>query len=82
MPVTALTPKIGCDEASEIAKKADRERFTLKAAVLALGYLLEEEFDAIVVPSERHGVPAGQRIAGVSEEPQGAAAEHSEDVPR
>ena len=52
MLVTALTPKIGYDKAAEIAKKADKEGTTLKAAVLALGYLSEEEFDAAVQPAK------------------------------
>jgi fumarate hydratase class II len=52
MLVTALTPKIGYDKAAEIAKKADKEGTTLKAAVLALGYLSAEEFDAIVQPEK------------------------------
>jgi fumarate hydratase class II len=50
MTVTALTPKIGYDKASEIAKKANKDGSTLKAAALALGYVTSEDFDAIVVP--------------------------------
>ncbi len=52
MLVTALTPKIGYDKAAEIAKKADTEGTTLKAAALALGYLSEREFDATVRPRD------------------------------
>jgi len=52
MLVTALTPKIGYDKAAEIAKKAQHEGTTLKAAALTLGYLTEPEFDAAVRPRE------------------------------
>ncbi|HXX71883.1 MAG TPA: class II fumarate hydratase [Candidatus Acidoferrum sp.] len=50
MLVTALTPKIGYDKAAEIAKKAHREKVTLRQAALELGYLTEKEFDEIVRP--------------------------------
>jgi fumarate hydratase class II len=50
MLVTALTPHIGYDKAAEIAKKAHHEGTTLKEAALALGYLTEAEYDAMVVP--------------------------------
>jgi len=50
MLVTALTPHIGYDKAAEIAKKAHHEGTTLKDAALALGYLTEAEYDAMVVP--------------------------------
>jgi len=50
MLVTALTPKIGYDKAAEIAKKAHREKLTLREAALALGHLTEKEFDEIVRP--------------------------------
>ncbi len=52
MLVTALTPRIGYDKAAEIAKKADQEGTTLKAAALSLGYLTESEFDATVKPQD------------------------------
>jgi len=45
MLVTALTPHIGYDKAAEIAKKAEREGSTLKAAALALGYVTAEDFE-------------------------------------
>ena len=51
MLVTALSPKIGYDRAAEIAWKAHREGTSLKEAALALGYLTEAEYDAIVVLS-------------------------------
>ncbi len=50
MLVTALTPRIGYDKAAEIAKKAHHEGTTLRAAALALGYLDEAEFDALMRP--------------------------------
>jgi fumarate hydratase class II len=50
MVVTALSPKIGYDKAAEIAKKAHREKTTLKKAALSLGHVTEDEYDAIVVP--------------------------------
>jgi fumarate hydratase class II len=50
MLVTALTPRIGYDKAAEIAKKAHKEGTTLRAAALALGYLDEAEFDALLQP--------------------------------
>jgi fumarate hydratase class II len=55
MLVTALNTHIGYDKASEIAKKAYKEKTTLKAAGLALGYLTEEEFDAWVRPENMIG---------------------------
>ncbi len=50
MLVTALNEHIGYDKAAAIAKKANKEGSTLKAAALALGYLTEEEFAKFVVP--------------------------------
>ena len=48
MLVTCLTPHIGYDKAADCAKKAHSEGTSLKAAVLSLGYLTEEEFDSHV----------------------------------
>ena len=50
MVVTALNPKIGYDKAAEIAKKAHKERTSLREAALKLGYLSEKEFDELVRP--------------------------------
>ena len=50
MVVTALSPHIGYDKAAQIAKKAHREKTTLKKAALGLGHVTEEEYDRIVVP--------------------------------
>jgi fumarate hydratase class II len=55
MLVTALNPHIGYDRAAEIAKKAHRERTTLKAAALALGHVTDAEFDAMVRPEKMTG---------------------------
>jgi fumarate hydratase class II len=52
MLVTALTPHIGYDKAAEVAKKAHHEGTTLKEAALALGYVSEAEYDAMVVPAK------------------------------
>ena len=52
MLVTALNPIIGYDKAAQVAKKAHRERTTLREAVVALGFLRAEEFDAAVVPED------------------------------
>ncbi|MDO5047200.1 MAG: class II fumarate hydratase [Anaerococcus sp.] len=48
MLVTSLSPHIGYDKASEIAKYAYNNKLTLKQASLKLGYLSEEEFDKYV----------------------------------
>ncbi|HEY5111575.1 MAG TPA: class II fumarate hydratase [Acidimicrobiales bacterium] len=52
MLVTALNPIIGYDKAALVAKKAHKEHTTLREAVLSLGFLSAEEFDAAVVPEE------------------------------
>ena len=48
MLVTALTPVIGYDQASQIAHHAMDNDLTLKAAALKLGFVTEAEFDRIV----------------------------------
>jgi fumarate hydratase class II len=55
MLVTALAPKIGYDKAAEIAKKAHRERTSLREAAVSLGHVSESEFDAIVRPERMTG---------------------------
>ena len=47
MTVTALNPRIGYENAARVAKLAFAEGITLKEACLRLGYLTEEEFDAV-----------------------------------
>jgi fumarate hydratase, class II len=50
MLVTALSPVIGYDKASQIAHYAMDHDLTLKAASLELGFVTEETFDRIVDP--------------------------------
>ena len=50
MLVTALSPVIGYDKASEIAQLAHKNGITLKEAALKLNYISEEDFDEIVDP--------------------------------
>jgi fumarate hydratase class II len=52
MLVTALNPIIGYDKSAQVAKKAHKERTTLREAALSLGFLTAEEFDAAVVPED------------------------------
>ena len=52
MLVTALTPVIGYDQASQIAHHAMDNDLTLKAAALKLGFVTEAEFDRIVDPGK------------------------------
>lgn len=51
MLVTALNPHIGYDKAAQIAKKAHKEKTSLKEAALSLGHLTSEQFDLWVIPS-------------------------------
>ena len=50
MLVTALNPHIGYDKAAEIAKKAHKEKTSLREAAIASGYLTDEQFDQWVDP--------------------------------
>lgn len=50
MLVTALSPAIGYDQASEIAHYALKRDLNLKDAALQLGYVTSEEFDRLVNP--------------------------------
>ena len=52
MLVTALTPKIGYDKATEVAKRAHKNGTSLKQEALSLGYVTNEEFDKIVDPKK------------------------------
>ncbi len=52
MLVTALSPEIGYDKASEIAHYAYNHDLTLKDAALKLGYVSEAEYDRIVDPKK------------------------------
>ncbi|MDS1141581.1 class II fumarate hydratase [Pusillimonas sp. SM2304] len=50
MLVTALNRHIGYDKAAAIAKKAQKEKTTLRAAALELGYVSAEQYDAWIKP--------------------------------
>jgi fumarate hydratase class II len=52
MLVTALAPKIGYDNATKVAKTAHKNGTTLKEEAVKLGFVSEDEFDAIVVPEK------------------------------
>ena len=52
MLVTALSPKIGYDKASEMAKFAYLEGISLKEANKRLSYVTDEEFETIVDPNK------------------------------
>ena len=50
MLVTALSPRIGYENAAKTAQKAHKEGTSLKEACVALGFLTEEEFDECFHP--------------------------------
>jgi fumarate hydratase, class II len=52
MLVTALAPKIGYDQAAQVAKAAHHAKISLREAALKLGFVTAEEFDAAVKPAE------------------------------
>ena len=52
MLVTALNPHIGYDRAAEVAEKAFKENKTLRESIIALGYMIGEEFDRVVQPEK------------------------------
>jgi fumarate hydratase, class II len=52
MLVTALTPRIGYDNAANAVKKAHAEDKTLREVCIELGYLSGEEFDQVVRPEQ------------------------------
>lgn len=55
MLVTALNPHIGYDKASEIAKNAHKNGWTLKEGAVNSGYLTAEQFDEWIVPEDMIG---------------------------
>ena len=55
MLVTALSPVIGYDKSTKVAKLAHNKGSTLKEAALELGYVTSEEFDRIVNPEKMIG---------------------------
>src|SRR5881394_2184467 len=52
MLVTALAPKIGYDQAAQVAKAAHKAHISLREAALNLGYVTAEEFDDLVKPED------------------------------
>jgi fumarate hydratase class II len=52
MLVTALSPKIGYDNASKVAKAAHANGTTLREEAVKLGFVTAEEFDSLVQPAE------------------------------
>ncbi len=50
MLVTALNPHIGYDRASDIARKAEKEKISLREAAILSGYATGEQFDEWVDP--------------------------------
>ena len=55
MFVTALSPKIGYDNAAQIAKKAFKNRTTLKHEAIKSGLISEKEYKKIVEPKKMVG---------------------------
>jgi fumarate hydratase class II len=55
MLVTALSPVIGYDKASDIAHTAMDHGWTLREAAICSGHVTEAEFDRIVVPGDMVG---------------------------
>ncbi|MFN0117115.1 MAG: class II fumarate hydratase [Elusimicrobiota bacterium] len=52
MLVTALSPKVGYDNAAKIAHTAHHEDLSLKEACIKLGFLNSKEFDELVRPEK------------------------------
>ncbi|MBQ3792357.1 MAG: class II fumarate hydratase, partial [Clostridia bacterium] len=52
MTVTALSPKIGYENAARVAHLAYEENLSLREAAVRLGYLTEKEFDEIYHPEK------------------------------
>ena len=52
MLVTALSPKVGYDNAAKIAKKAHKNGTTLKEESIKSGLITEKEYDKIVNPAK------------------------------
>ena len=55
MLVTALAPTIGYDNATKVAKTAHKNGTTLKQEAIALGFVDEATFDAVVRPEQMIG---------------------------
>jgi fumarate hydratase class II len=52
MLVTALNPHIGYDKSAQVAKKAFKDKSTLRQAIIELGYLSGDEFDRLIKPEK------------------------------
>lgn len=52
MLVTALNPHIGYDKAAAVAKKAFKDKSTLREAIIQLDYMSGEDFDRLVQPEQ------------------------------
>src|SRR5438046_8807911 len=52
MLVTALAPKIGYDNAAQVAKAAHHAHVSLREAAIKFGFVTAEEFDALVKPED------------------------------
>jgi len=52
MLVTALNPHIGYDKAAEVAKKAFKDKSTLRESIIQLDYMSGEDFDRLVQPEQ------------------------------
>jgi fumarate hydratase class II len=52
MLVTALAPKIGYDNAAQVAKAAHKAHISLREAAIKLGFISGEDFDALVKPED------------------------------
>ena len=52
MLVTALSPKVGYDNAAKIAKKAHKNGTTLKEESVKSGLITEKEYNKIVNPKK------------------------------
>ena len=52
MLVTALNPHIGYDKAAVVAKKAFKDKSTLRDAIIQLDYMSGEDFDRLVQPEQ------------------------------
>ena len=52
MLVTALSPKVGYDNAAKIAKKAHKNGTTLKEEAIKSGLITEKEYIKIVNPKK------------------------------
>jgi fumarate hydratase, class II len=52
MLVTALAPKIGYDNAAQVAKAAHKAHISLREAAIKLGFISGEDFDELVRPED------------------------------